>query len=77
MGLEVIDGTPTALSEYLRQQENLAESIKIKNKELKELREEFENSIGDKKKYLNELIKLMEEGRVNFTNQEFLLRTGK
>ena len=64
MGLKVIDGTPTAISEYLRQRENLAESIRIRDKEIKELREEFENSIiGDKKKHLSELIKLMEDVR--------------
>ena len=63
MGLKVIDGTPTGISEYLRQRENLAESIKIRDKEIKELREKFENSIGDKKKHLNELIKLIGDVR--------------
>ena len=63
MGLKVIDGTPTGISEYLRQRENLAESVRIRDKEIKELRQEFEESLKPKIKHLNELIEILEDVR--------------
>ena len=45
------------------QRDNLAESVNIRRTEINELREEFEKSIGQKKRHLNELIILLEDVR--------------
>lgn len=45
------------------QRDSLAESIRIRDKEIEELRTEFEKSIEPKKKHLNKLRDLIEEVR--------------
>ena len=45
------------------QRDSLVESIRIRDKEIKDLRDEFEDELEPKKKHLNELIKLMEDVR--------------
>ena len=45
------------------QRDSLAESIKIRSEEIKELRENFEEMLEPKKKHFNKLIELMGEVR--------------